>query len=547
MYRLKGLTACLSAATVGFTWHESDTQARHIALALQRVSVASDIGIRVALDYKWTELRSHRSEQDQIEAKQQCHQRCADRVLIGLQKLGGIYVKLGQHVSAMTYILPDEWTRTLSALQDRCEPSLKQDIEDMFFQDYGYPMDYVFEEFDWHPLGVASLAQVHKAKLRHGNRDWVAVKFQHPRLDEFCRIDLQTVSFIIHSIKRIFPEFGFEWILQEMQESLPQEMNFEREAANAAQLEQNFAHYPTALVVPKVIWAKRRILCMEFIQGARIDDLEFMLKHGIDSSNVSTEITEIFSKMMFIDGFVHCDPHPGNILIRPAKDPQSKFNFDLVLLDHGLYRTLPDQLRTDYAHLWTSLIRGDEEGIRTYALRVGCTDHRLFASLLTGREWSTIQAADLSSDRTETEVSRVTGRAKHFVIRIYDILETLPRVVLLLLKTSDLLRGLDESLRKSEDKYMTYALTGKFCAEAVWMDAKANLLERIHTSGWWDCLVWIRHLIRAWWEYQSLEVGLWAYRFQSNTREKWALIWHRGTMLQNQKKRLEAQKELFIE
>ncbi|KAI8637866.1 ABC1 family-domain-containing protein [Parasitella parasitica] len=501
-YYLAGTTFLCAGA--GFTWYESDSQARHVTLAVRRISTATKIGVSVAIDYKRTQSTKYSSEEEQLLAKSDCHKRCAERVLAGLQKLGGIYVKLGQHVSAMTYILPIEWTTTLSALQDRCDPTSEEDIRKLFLTDYGVPLDQVFDEFDWQPLGVASLAQVHKARLSHnyGNPvDWVAVKFQHPRLDEFCRIDLQTVSFIIGTIKRMFPDFGFEWILQEMQESLPQEMDFEYEAANS------------------------------FIKGARIDDLEFMKEHGIDPSQVSTEITEIFSKMMFLDGFVHCDPHPGNILIRPAKDSKSRFKFDVVLLDHGLYRTLTDQLRTDYAHLWTSLIRGDEGGICTFSLRVGCRpeSHRLFASLLTGREWSTISAANLSSDRSITEVSRVSGRARGFISRIYDILETLPRIVLLLLKTSDLLRGLDETLRQSGDKYITYALMGRFCAEAVWIDAKQHLIKRIKESpSVTASLGLIKSLFKAWWEYQSLEYGLWIYQIQSNARAKWALIWHHG-------------------
>jgi aarF domain-containing kinase len=556
---LSGMVVC--AGGLGFNWYETDTQARHVAFALQRISIATQVGIGVAVDYKKTQLKSYDSTEAAAEAKRACHQRCAERVLAGLQKLGGIYVKLGQHVSAMTYILPIEWTSTLAVLQDRCDPTSTEDIRALFLSDYGQPLEDVFEEFDWTPLGVASLAQVHKARLKkiheEDDEDWVAVKFQHPRLDEFCRIDLQTVSFIIDTIKRIFPDFGFEWILQEMQESLPQEMDFVHEANNSRQLVQNFEyeqkHHKTALVVPEIIWAKRRILCMEckycksylwytlvtfelVIQGARIDDLEFMKEHGINPSQVSTEITEIFSKMMFLDGFVHCDPHPGNILIRPAKNPK-KFKFDLVLLDHGLYRTLTEQMRTDYAHLWTSLIRGDEEGIRTYSLRVGCRpeSHRLFASLLTGREWSTISSADLSSDRTNTEISRVSSRAKGFITRIYDILETLPRIVLLLLKTSDLLRGLDETLRQSGNKYMTYAIMGRFCAEAVWHDAKSNLLRRIKESPSLFCS-WglIKSLVKAWWEYQCLEYGLWIYQLQSNTKDKWASIWRHGAAVHEQ-------------
>lgn len=271
---LVGSTVCCGG--LGFNCYnestENNTRVRHFAFAVQRMSIATKIGVSVALDYKTTQMKRYHTEEDQLEAKHLCHLRCAKRVLDGLQKLGGIYVKLGQYVSAMTYILPVEWTSTLSALQDRCDPTSQQDIETMFLSDYGVPLQDVFEEFDWKPLGVASLAQVHKARLRkqHSNNsdeDWVAVKFQHPRLDEFCKIDLQTVEFIITSIKRIFPDFGFEWILQEMQESLPQEMNFQYEAENSHKVQANFAdekaRHRTALVVPQVVWAKRRILVME--------------------------------------------------------------------------------------------------------------------------------------------------------------------------------------------------------------------------------------------------------------------------------------------
>lgn len=272
-FLLAGSTLCCGG--LGLNWYESDTQARHVASAIHRMSIATNIGVSVAVDYKLTQSKNYNSEEERVKAKQQCDQRCAERVLVGLQKLGGIYVKLGQHVSAMTYILPMEWTNTLAALQDRCDPTLAEDIEKLFISDYGLPLDQVFEEFDWKPLGVASLAQVHKARLKKehagSNDDWVAVKFQHPRLDEFCKIDLQTVSFLIHTIKRIFPDFGFEWILLEMQESLPQEMNFEHEAQNSFKLQENFKyeteHHSTALVVPNVVWAKRRILLMECKYG----------------------------------------------------------------------------------------------------------------------------------------------------------------------------------------------------------------------------------------------------------------------------------------
>jgi aarF domain-containing kinase len=114
----------------------------------------------------------------------------------------------------------------------------------------------------------------------------------------------------------------------------------------------------------------------------------------------------------------------------------------------------------------------------------------------------------------------------NFLSRIYSILEALPRVVILLLKTSDLLRSLDETLRKSQDKYMTYALMGRYCAETVWVDEKSNILQRLQEShtllGVWNLT---RNLIAAWWDYELLEISLWLYQFRSTIREKWLLVW----------------------
>ncbi|KAI8084792.1 ABC1 family-domain-containing protein [Halteromyces radiatus] len=440
--------------------------------------------------------------------KKKCHLRAAQRVLEGLQRLGGIYVKLGKHVSAMKYILPLEWTTTLADHD-------------------GQWVDDIFDWFDWdHPLGVASLAQVHKAKLKSTKTEdglVVAVKLQHPRLDEFYQMDMDTVSVLLDLITWTFPDFGFQWILQEMQEALPQELDFAHEARNAQQVMSNFDHDqrvngdpPTALVVPCIIWAQRRILCMEFIEGARPDDLQFMEKHKIDPGQVSAEITTIFSKMMFLHGFVHCDPHPGNILIRPrvTGTTHHRKNFDIVLLDHGLYWTLEHNTWTDYAHLWTSLIRGDEKGIRFYADRLGCRaqSHRLFASLLTGREWHTIEAANLSSYRTATEMERVSGRTGLFLHKIAAILATLPRAVLLLLKTSDLLRHLDETLRNNSSSNATYVIMVHYCARAVWLDTKTTLgkkLDSLRRSGSWSSYftLFLDYCL-AWWSYHSLDWSL---------------------------------------
>lgn len=327
-----GVTTVSAVGAVGLYYTNED--ARHVMVAIQRCSTAGLIGARVALDYQRTLSKEYATEEEYKQAKRLCHKRCATRVLEGLQSLGGIYIKLGQHVSAMVYILPPEWTETMAVLQDRCEPTPSDQIRELFLSDYGHSIDEIFEEFEWKPIGVASLAQVHRARLRAGtdgrgrlgNDGWVAVKLQHPALDEFCKIDMETVSFIFDVIKKAFPDFGFAWLVDEMRESLPRELDFVHEARNARLVTQNFAddikHGRTALTVPQVVWARRRILCMEcklkewcksqsmymvadrfiVVDGARIDDLQYMKDHHINPAQVSAELTRIFSKMIFLHG-----------------------------------------------------------------------------------------------------------------------------------------------------------------------------------------------------------------------------------------------------
>ncbi|KAI8139454.1 ABC1 family-domain-containing protein [Fennellomyces sp. T-0311] len=499
-------------------FHDND-RLRYSIQTLRRSGAAIATGAKVVLDYQWTLLMA--SEDSKEAAKSACHKRSAESVLRTLQSLGGIYIKWGQHLSSMIFVLPEEWTSTLSVLQDRCErASSPGEIRQLFMTDMGQDMDSLFSYFDYEPIGVASLAQVHRAKLA-STGEWVAVKIQHPKLDEFCRIDIDTVSWIFDTIQSLFPSFGFYWVAEDMRESLPQELDFKFEAANAHKLTEQFANDRTALVVPKVLWAERRIICMEYIHGVRIDDLEYMKKHNIDPSTVSTELISIFSRMTFLHGFVHCDPHPGNVMIRTSDNSPSGRNFDIVLLDHGVYRTLTDEMRVNYAQLWTALIEGDEERIQQYCALVGGSDHRLFASMLTGREWHTIQSANLSSARTTTEIDRVANKpTMHFLRRIADILSSLPRVMLLLLKTGDLLRNVDELLRNASnpEQYRTYAIMGQFCAKAVWFETRQRIAEKAAAAG----ISWqlVKNLAVAWWKYHRLEYSLWIYNVHTTFRER---------------------------
>jgi aarF domain-containing kinase len=131
-------------------------------------------------------------------------------------------------------------------------------------------------------------------------------------------------SRILGWVKHWFPEFEFTWLGEEMRENLPKEMDFAHEARNAKRAVENFKGVHTSLYIPEVLFSSDRVLVMEYIQGGRVDDLEFLDAHDIDRNKVAVELSSIFSRMVHLDGWFHADPHPGRSDIRrfgPLNDP----------------------------------------------------------------------------------------------------------------------------------------------------------------------------------------------------------------------------------
>lgn len=348
----------------------------------------------------------------------------------------------------MNYLLPNEWCDTFIPLQDKCPVSSLESIQDMIRQDTGLELSDFFSEFEELPIGAASLAQVHRATVRATGQK-VAVKVQHPALDEWAKLDLALTSFTFTTLKRWFPEYDLTWLSEEMQLSLPQELDFAREGENATRAREYFSHVrDVPVVIPKVLWAKRRILVMDFISGFRTDDLASLDACGIDRDEVSAALARIFNEMIFgKDAPLHCDPHGGNIAIRHNPNRRGKENFDVILYDHGLYRDIPSNLRRSYAKLWLAVLDANEAGMRQYAYEVagiGEEHFPLFASAITGRDYTVLAkkedgAGGVMTARTNEE-KKVIGDAlgEGMLESLIQLLGQVPRVILLILKTNDL-------------------------------------------------------------------------------------------------------------
>ena len=349
----------------------------------------------------------------------------------------------------MNYLLPNEWCDTFIPLQDKCPVSSFESIQAMVLKDTGHAIPDYFSTFDPVPIGAASLAQVHIATIKESGQK-VAVKVQHPALDEWSKLDLGLTSFTFSTLKYWFPEYDLTWLSDEMEHSLPQELDFALEGKNATRAKEYFSRVSDApVVIPQVLWAKRRILVMEYVSGCRPDDLAALDAQGIDRDEVSAALARIFNEMIFgRDAPLHCDPHGGNIAIRYHPGRRGKANFDVVLYDHGLYRDIPIHLRRSYAKLWLAVLDADEGGMRRYAYEVagiGEEHFPLFASAITGRDYTVLARKNggVASSRTNEE-KKVIGDAlgEGMLESLIQLLGQVPRVILLILKTNDLSKSL---------------------------------------------------------------------------------------------------------
>lgn len=450
-----------------------------------------------------------------------CHKRCALRTLAVLEKNGGVFIKLGQHLvrssspcrvrrrhlltgrqSAMNYLLPLEWTTTFIPLQDRCPVSSFASIKEMYRQDTGTELWDYFSEFSEEPLGAASLAQVHVARIRATGQE-VAVKVQHPSLAQWAPLDMALTAFTFSTLKRFFPEYDLEWLSSEMSVSLPQELDFAREGRNAQRTQAYFAGFPDLpLVIPDVIWGQERILVMARETGHRLDDLAYLDKNGIDRDEVSAALAHIFNEMIFgKNAPLHCDPHGGNLAVRVRQPPgnllsrwlrrlpwRNRRNFDIILYDHGLYRDIPLALRRSYAKMWLAVLDGDMKRMQRYAHEVAGVDEAsfpLFASAITGRDYRVLESSSIMNPRTNDEKEHIGDQLQEGLLAdLVQLLAKVPRIILLILKTNDLTRSLDESLHTRQGPVRSFLIMAQYCLRTVLYE-QVDAVRAQHGSLFW--------------------------------------------------------------
>ncbi|KAH6777804.1 ABC2-like protein 9 [Perilla frutescens var. hirtella] len=430
----------------------------------------------IAFDYEYSLWGLPDGSKERERVKHEVHTRSALKLQELCFRNGGIYIKLGQHISQLEYLVPDEYVQVMrQSMLNKCPVSSYEQVLEVFKKELGGAPDKIFDEFNPVPIASASLAQVHIARTHDGQK--VAVKVQHTHMTDTAEADYATVELIVNTLHRIFPSFDYRWLVEEMRESLPKELDFLGEAKNSIKCMDNFRRLSPRIAeyvyAPTVYWnlSTSKLLVMEFIDGAQVNDCRAIKKLGIQPSDVSKLLSQAFAEMMFKHGFVHCDPHAANVLVRPLPSGSifGKKKPQLVLLDHGLYKDLDNSMRINYASLWKGLVFSDANAIKENSVKLGAGEdlYVLFAGILTMRPWDKVidPAVDhlvvQGTDRSELQMY-----ASQYFPQITELLGRLPRVILLMLKTNDCLRAVNRALI-GDASLETFFIVGRVSSEAV--------------------------------------------------------------------------------
>ncbi|KAL1336846.1 hypothetical protein HN51_031262 [Arachis hypogaea] len=510
-----------TAAALIATSDDPATALRLCATVPHRLLRDAVTAANIAFDYEYSlrGLREGSIEREMV--KHEVHLRSAEKLRDLCFKNGGIYIKLGQHLGQLEYLVPQEYVITLrESMLNRCPVSSYEQICEVFKRELGDTPENIFAEFDPIPIASASLAQVHVAHTHDGQK--VAVKVQHAHMTETAAADHATVELVVNTLHRFFPSFDYRWLIDEINDSLPKELDFLVEAKNSEKCVENFRklspHVANYVYAPKVYWnlSTSKLLTMEFMDGAHINDIKTIRKLGIHPHELSKLVSQTFAEMMFKHGFVHCDPHSANLLVRPM--PSGKRNIlgwrkpQLILLDHGLYKELDFDTRTNYASLWKALVFSDVSAIKEYSAKLGAGEdlYVLFAGVLTMRPWKRVvdQSLDhLVFNGTESEISELQMYASEYFHQISELLRRLPRVILLMLKTNDCLRAVNNSLLQGSS-LDTFFIIGKISSEAV-IDVKMSQSKSL--LSWLNVrLEKILLEVRLW----GIQIVLWIYQIR---------------------------------
>lgn len=280
------------------------------------------------------------------------------RVRMMLEDLGTTFIKLGQMLSGRPDLIPEELIKELERLQD-LTPTFDGNLAVRIVEDnLGKPLERIFSSFDLEPLASASIGQVHRATLHDGSQ--VIVKVQRPDIHDQIEVDmdiLRALAKLAEKYKEEAKHYNPQAIVEALEKTLELELDFKHELKNIQLFSENMAKRESRVIVPQAYeaFSSTTVLTMEYLEGFKINNLEAYVKKGISPKEVARQAMNSFFEQVFVDGFFHADPHPGNVFV----DPEG----NLIYLDFGMMGKLPERDKELLGDLFVAVEMRDTERI----------------------------------------------------------------------------------------------------------------------------------------------------------------------------------------
>ncbi len=313
-----------------------------------------------------------------------------------LEELGPTFVKAGQILSMRSEILPKQFCDELAKLRTEVAPMPYDVVLETLRKEYDVPLEEIFSTIEDEPLGSASVAQVHKARLVTGEA--VAIKVQRPNVRAVMAQDIQIVRSLARHAKRVMGDeqvLDVQSVIEELWQSFREETDFLVEARSLAEFHRNNAQYAfVSCPKPYPGLCTEHVVVMEYVEGIPISHLHALTEAGYDLREIGVKLVDNYATQMLDDGFFHADPHPGNLVIRDGK---------IVYLDLGIMGRLSAHDRHALADMAFAVSDLDtprlKDGLLRFAVATDSSniDHaRLLADLdAVVQEFGTTSLADL--------------------------------------------------------------------------------------------------------------------------------------------------------
>jgi ubiquinone biosynthesis protein len=289
----------------------------------------------------------------------------AEELASDLEKLGPTFIKLGQLLSTRGDLLPEPYLEALARLQDRVEPFSFNEVEQIVSTELGARISKLFAEFDREPTAAASLAQVHRARMRDGRL--VVVKVQRPGVRETIVADLEALEEIAEFIDahtEVGKRYEFSNMLTELRQSLLRELDFKQEASNLRRLRTSLREFER-IAIPRPVddFTTSRVLTMDYMTGKKVTELSPLRLMELDGPALSEELFRAYLKQILVDGFFHADPHPGNVFITDDNR--------IALIDLGMVGHVSGTFQENLLRLLLAISEGRGDEAAEVSMKMG--------------------------------------------------------------------------------------------------------------------------------------------------------------------------------